>query len=296
MNRGLDELKKEYMGVKAPQKGKEKVINAMEKAIKDKNRKKTILFRKRLTAAAAVVAVAIILPNTNASVAMAMENIPVIGGLFKVVTFRNYEYDDGHRSAKVDVPQLAMEESQDMAAPQAMAGIDELNKNVEDLTNMLIEKFEAEAETIGEGYQGLDITYDVVMDTADWFTLKIDVLETQASGYEQHKYYHIDKRTGNIATLKDLFIDNADYVSPISEEIKRQMRENMAKDENLIYFLDSEITPEEDFVQIQPEQNFYFNENGDIVIAFDEYEVAPGYMGSLEFVIPSDILEPVRKE
>lgn len=296
MNRGLDELKKEYMGVKAPQKGKEKVINAMEKAIKDKNRKKTILFRKRLTAAAAVVAVAIILPNTNASVAMAMENIPVIGGLFKVVTFRNYEYDDGHRSAKVDVPQLAMEESQDMAAPQAMAGIDELNKNVEDYTNMLIEKFEAEAETIGEGYQGLDITYDVVMDTADWFTLKIDVLETQASGYEQHKYYHIDKRTGNIATLKDLFIDNADYVSPISEEIKRQMRENMAKDENLIYFLDSEITPEEDFVQIQPEQNFYFNENGDIVIAFDEYEVAPGYMGSLEFVIPSDILEPVRKE
>lgn len=296
MNRGLDELKKEYMGVKAPQKGKEKVINAMEKAIKDKNRKKTILFRKRLTAAAAVVAVAIILPNTNASVAMAMENIPVIGGLFKVVTFRNYEYDDGHRSAKVDVPQLAMEESQDMAAPQAMAGIDELNKNVEDLTNMLIEKFEAEAETIGEGYQGLDVTYDVVMDTADWFTLKINVLETQASGYEQHKYYHIDKRTGNIATLKDLFIDNADYVSPISEEIKRQMRENMAKDENLIYFLDSEITPEEDFVQIQPEQNFYFNENGDIVIAFDEYEVAPGYMGSLEFVIPSDILEPVRKE
>lgn len=296
MNRGLDELKKEYMRVKAPQKGKEKVINAMEKAIKDKNRKKTILFRKRLTAAAAVVAVAIILPNTNASVAMAMENIPVIGGLFKVVTFRNYEYDDGHRSAKVDVPQLAMEESQDMAAPQAMAGIDELNKNVEDYTNMLIEKFETEAETIGEGYQGLDITYDVVMDTADWFTLKIDVLETQASGYEQHKYYHIDKRTGNIATLKDLFIDNADYVSPISEEIKRQMRENMAKDENLIYFLDSEITPEEDFVQIQPEQNFYFNENGDIVIAFDEYEVAPGYMGSLEFVIPSDILEPVRKE
>lgn len=296
MNRGLDELKKEYMGVKAPQKGKEKVINAMEKAIKDKNRKKTILFRKRLTAAAAVVAVAIILPNTNASVAMAMENIPVIGGLFKVVTFRNYEYDDGHRSAKVDVPQLAMEESPDMAAPQAMAGINELNKNVEDYTNMLIEKFEAEAETIGEGYQGLDITYDVVMDTADWFTLKIDVLETQASGYEQHKYYHIDKRTGNIATLKDLFIDNADYISPISEEIKRQMRENMAKDENLIYFLDSEITPEEDFVQIQPEQNFYFNENGDIVIAFDEYEVAPGYMGSLEFVIPSDILEPVRKE
>lgn len=296
MNRGLDELKKEYMGVKAPQKGKEKVINAMEKAIKDKNRKKTILFRKRLTAAAAVVAVAIILPNTNASVAMAMENIPVIGGLFKVVTFRNYEYDDGHRSAKVDVPQLAMEESPDMAAPQAMAGIDELNKNVEDYTNMLIEKFEAEVETIGEGYQGLDITYDVVMDTADWFTLKIDVLETQASGYEQHKYYHIDKRTGNIATLKDLFIDNADYISPISEEIKRQMRENMAKDENLIYFLDSEITPEEDFVQIQPEQNFYFNENGDIVIAFDEYEVAPGYMGSLEFVIPSDILEPVRKE
>ncbi|OJT72202.1 anti-sigma factor, partial [Clostridioides difficile] len=37
-----------------------------------------------------------------------------------------------------------------------------------------------------------------------------------------------------------------------------------------------------------------FNKNGNLVISFDEYEVAPGYMGAVEFVIPNKVIKRLR--
>ena len=36
-------------------------------------------------------------------------------------------------------------------------------------------------------------------------------------------------------------------------------------------------------------ERYYFNENGELVISFDEYEVAPGYMGAVTFTIPLNV-------
>ena len=44
------------------------------------------------------------------------------------------------------------------------------------------------------------------------------------------------------------------------------------------------------FEKIAPEQKFYINENYKLVIVFDKYEVAPGYMGVVEFEIPTNII------
>jgi hypothetical protein len=37
--------------------------------------------------------------------------------------------------------------------------------------------------------------------------------------------------------------------------------------------------------------NFYINEDGKLVISFNEYDVAPGFMGVVEFVIPTDLIK-----
>ena len=42
--------------------------------------------------------------------------------------------------------------------------------------------------------------------------------------------------------------------------------------------------------------NLYFNESGKLNIVFDEYQVAPGYMGVVTFEIPTEILKPIVKE
>ena len=139
-----------------------------------------------------------------------------------------------------------------------------------------------ETELGPEGYAGLDVTARVVTDTDDWFTLRIDATETMASGYEFSRFYHIDKTTDTVVTLADLFRPGVDYSAVLTAEVLRQMEEQMAQSEEVVYF------PEE-FTAIDPEQNFYFNAEGELVLVFDEYTIAPGSMGMPEFAIPAEV-------
>ena len=88
--------------------------------------------------------------------------------------------------------------------------------------------------------------------------------------------------------LKDLLCGDEAVMAGISENIKAQMGAQLAADENVTYFLNSD-TPEWDFKGIDGDESYYFNENGQLVIVFEEYEVAPGYMGAVEFVIPESV-------
>lgn len=162
------------------------------------------------------------------------------------------------------------------------------------MTNRLIARFEEQVEA-GESYSGIYMDYEVVMDTDTWFTLKINVSEIAGSGTQYQYYYHIDKTTGEIASLRDLFQENADYVTPISRNIKKQMQEVMAADESKIYWIDSEDEMGFQFEAIKEDQNFYLNDAGQIVICFDEYEVAPGYMGLVEFAVDDEAVKGIRK-
>ena len=47
------------------------------------------------------------------------------------------------------------------------------------------------------------------------------------------------------------------------------------------------------FEKISKEQSFYINSEGKLVISFDKYEVAPGYMGIQEFVIPTEVISEI---
>ena len=63
------------------------------------------------------------------------------------------------------------------------------------------------------------------------------------------------------------------------------MKEQMEQEENVTYFIDDDIEI------IHEDSNFYFNENKDLVIVYNKYDIAPGYMGCPEFVIPQDVYE-----
>ena len=55
---------------------------------------------------------------------------------------------------------------------------------------------------------------------------------------EEDYYYTIALATGQRLALADLFKDGADYVTPISKNIKKQMRAQMKADENVMYWTD----------------------------------------------------------
>ena len=227
--------------------------------------------------AAAALALFIAVPNVSPTAAAAMAEVPVLGAIVRVVTFRNYTYDDGYHSADISVAEL---EGGDAA--QAV------NEQVRDYTDRLLGQFQADGETMGESYESLDVTSSVVTDTDQWFTLRVDAVEIRASGYQFSRFYHIDKATDRVVTLKDLFREDADYVTALSGEVRRQMEERMAENAEVSYF------PEE-FTAIDPAQNFYFNGAGELVLVFDEYTIASGATGMPEFAIPADAYETLLK-
>lgn len=259
-------------------------------------------------AAAAAAAVLVILPNTSAKAAYAMSQIPILGDVIKAVTIREYSYESERFQADIKEVQLEVDNSvaeggqtsdTDQAANVNQSenmdrSVAAINEDIDTMTNRLIQRFEEQAAT-GESYGGVYMDHEVVTNTDKWFTLRLDVTEVAGSGAQYQYYYHIDKTTGEIASLKDLFKEGADYVTPVSENIKKQMRERMAEDDYLMYWVDEDPEMGFNFEKIKEDQNFYLNEKGQLVICFDEYEVAPGYMGLVEFAVEEDAIRDILK-
>lgn len=302
----LRQLKEEYENMKIPEAGRERLQAGIDRARMEKKRAEHARRRSAWTTVAAAAVVMIALPNTNMQIAHAMENIPLLGGFFRLVTVRQYNYSDENHDAEVELAQITYgedagegasvgEAAVGAVAPEGTAAgsVEAVNQDMEATVEELIRQFE---DTLSEeGYHGLHVSQEVVTDNAQYYTVKLSVLETEASGYEHNQFYTIDKQTGNVVALADLFAEGSDYISVISENIKTQMREQMVADEGVIYFLDDEDMPEFNFQSITEQTNFYFNESGELVIAFDEYEVAPGYMGAPEFVIPQKVTAGLLK-
>ena len=302
----LRQLKEEYENMKIPEAGRERLQAGIDRARMEKKRAEHARRRSAWTAVAAAAVVMIALPNTNMQIAHAMENIPLLGGFFRLVTVRQYNYSDENHDAEVELAQITYgedagegasvgEAAVGAAAPKGTAAgsVEAVNQDMEATVEELIRQFE---DTLSEeGYHGLHVSQEVVTDNDRYYTVKLSVLETEASGYEHNQFYTIDKQTGNVVTLEDLFAEGSDYISAISENIKTQMREQMAADEGVIYFLDGDDMPEFNFQGITEQTNFYFNEKDELVIAFDEYEVAPGSMGAPEFVIPQEVTAAILK-
>lgn len=224
-----------------------------------------------------------------------MGQLPVIGGLVKAVTFRDYTYESSRNYADVKVPELELDsQAEHSNTKKALEKTtEEINAEIQKITDGLVKEFEAGLAQ-EEWYQDIVVGSEVLATTEDYFTLKLNCYQGAGSGYEWNYYYTIDLNTGERLKLADIFQEGADYITPISENIKKQMRQQMEADENTIYWLEDDIE-EWNFKSITEDTSFYLDEKGQVVIGFDEGEVAPMYMGAVEFKIPADALQSIRK-
>ena len=294
--REWEQLKQEYQETKMS----EEQLASYKKAIAGTSRKtggRALKFS--LGAAAAVFAAFLILPNTSPAIAYAMERVPVLGNLVSVVTFRDYQYDSDRHMADVKVPQIVVDETEETengsqtvkTAKETAKGI---NKEIEQISQELIQEFKENVKD-QEGYQDIMINSEVITATEEYFTLKLICYQGAGSGAEWDYFYTVNLKTGERMALSDFFKEGEDYKKAISDNIKKQMEEQMKADENVIYWLDNQDIPEWNFETITDDTGFYINENGEIVIAFNEGDVAPMYMGCVEFVIDSEEVAAMRK-
>lgn len=293
----LQGVKKEYRSHQMTKAQEEQIYEKIREAKQMDTgiKKQSALIKFLPVAAAAVIGIFIILPNTSATIAHAMEQIPVIGSLVKVVTFRDYEYESDRNMADIEVPEIKPElATQDNALQENLDRTTaEINAEIQTITDNLIKEFEDNLKSEG-GYQDVVVKSEVLATTPDYFTLKLICYQGAGSGYQWNYFYTIDLKTGERLKLKDIFKEGADYITPISENIKLQMQERMDADENVYYWLNDEIE-EWNFKAITDETSFCLNEKGNVVIGFNEGDVAPMYMGTVEFEIPADVLDGIRK-
>ena len=74
-----------------------------------------------------------------------------------------------------------------------------------------------------------------------------------------------------------------------------QMQQQMAEDDGKMYWVDNAEVPEWNFDKITDETSFYLDSDGHLVICFNEGDVAPMYMGCVQFVIPDEVVADIRK-
>ena len=287
-NDKIDKLKENYNNIEIP-KELDDVINDAFKESEDKkieNNKKdwrrNMKNMKKWYASAAAVGLIIVSVNASSTFATSLENIPVIGNIIKIVNFNNYRINKDGMDVSISLPEVSSD-SKDLEY--------KLNKEFEKEGKEAYKKYEAEvAKLEKEGkttHKSADIWSETIAENDKTASIAIYNTEIEASAATSRKIYNINKENKTVLTLEGMFGNN-DYVDVLSKNILSQMKERTKKDSNDVYFVDNTF-------KIKKDQTFYINDKGELVICFDEYEVAPGSAGLVEFVIPSNIVSKLMK-
>lgn len=275
--KNINDLKKEYMDIKIP----ENLDDVVKESIKKVDRKSIV--NKKIIGSAAVLAI-IFGINISPAFADVVSDIPIVGNIVKLVTVKNYTLKKNNVEADIKVPAIEGLENKQLE--------ENLNKEFIENGKKIYEELIEEFPSINNQMKYVGSDYKIKADNDSFLSIEITKEEIQASSYTTKKHYTIDKNKQIVLTLPMLF-EGENYIEEISNDIKAQMIENMKKDTNLIYFLESDENEEviDSFDKIKENQDFYINNDGNLVICFDEYEVAPGYMGTLEFIISDKIFK-----
>jgi len=284
-NDKIDKLKENYNNIEIPKELDDVINDAFNESENKKlenNKKDWRRNMKKWYASAAAVGLIIVSVNASSTFAKSLENIPVIGNIIRVVNFNNYRIDKDGMDVSISLPEVSSD-SKDLEY--------KLNKEFEKEGKEAYKKYEAEvAELEKEGkttHKSAEMWSETVAENDKTLSVAIYNTETEASAATSRKIYNIDKKDKTILTLEGMFGNN-DYVDVLSKNILSQMKERTKKDSNDVYFVDNTF-------KIKKDQPFYINDKGELVICFDEYEVAPGSAGLVEFVIPSNVVSKLMK-
>lgn len=263
----------------------------MKSNLKEIKMKKTKISYFHAVKAAGIAAAAICLlftglVNGSTAFAASMENIPVIGQFAQLVNFRSYSEETEDYAISVLIP--AIIENGDKNSDRS----DDINAEImklceqyaSDAKQRAIEYRKIFLETGGteEEWKEHNITisvdYEIKNEGSDYLSFVIYGYENWLSSAQAAYYYNLNVTTMQYVTLEELLGKN--YVDLVNEQINQQIKERQENGSEVFF------TQEEGgFKTISEKQNFYINNAGNVVIVFDKYEIAPGYMGNVEFEI-----------
>lgn len=283
----------------------------IEEAEKEMERKKIKKFPIRYfsSAVAACFCLLLLLPNLSKETAYALQSIPGIGSYFQLITFRKYSFEDGNHKAEVVVPKLAQGKDEKGIADKGQSGerenlsqggeagslaakeseksnsAQEINFDIEKKTDELIAQFKQEMQD--SEFKNLSVSSQVILDSKDYYVLALSALQQEGDSFTQNHYYTMNKHSGKLLQLSELFPENADYQKLLSNEVISQMKAHNQKGEYPYFIQDGE--DDQGFMEVEKNQSFYINGEGKLVLVFPQGEVAPMAQGEQQFIMPESI-------
>lgn len=272
MSNRLKEWRRQYNDIPIPTELDDIIESALTGHTQQKHMKKRWIWPTSIVAAASIFTATV---NFSPQAAKAMSEVPILKQIIEVITIDKIHEEQESKSIDVEIPEISGLENHQLET--------HLNQAFLEKGKQLYQEY-----TDSNGHLAIQSDYSIVNENNQILSIELNTFKAEASGYEQKDYLTIDKELQTVITLPSLFTSEA-YIEVISEEIKKQMKQNMANDENLIYWLDDV----ESFTTINRDQPFFINEDNHLIISFDEYEVAPGYMGVVQFEIPTEIIDEI---
>lgn len=285
----LADRKQDYDNIKIPEELHRRVeqeiekSRAREKVIQLNRRKRWI--RNTAAAAAAVCVVFTTALNTSTAFAEEAAQLPVIGTLARVLTFRNYEAEKDGIGIAVEVPTI------DMIQTETGIQVDEINRQIYDLCRQYADEAVKRAEEYRKAFLDtggteeeweahkiqINVGYEIKSQTDQYLSFIVRGTESWTTACSESRYYNIDVNTGKRVTLADFF--GKDYVEAVNTDIREQIAQR--KEAGEVFWTEEEGG----FSGITEDAKFYVNEAGNPVIVFEKYEIAPGSSGEIEFEI-----------
>ena len=289
----LENMKERYDAVVIPAELNDRIQQEITRSRRQQAEKKAAsrrhTFRKMIRGMAAAAAAAGILFTTalNTSPVFAKEaaQLPVIGGVARILTFRSYETEKDDIAVSVEIPTI------EMIAADTGITVDGINQEILERC----EQYARDALLRAEEYRTpfldtggtpdewaehnikITVGYEIRQQSNDYLSFVVRGTENWTNAYSESKYYNLDLNTGRPVTLQDLL--GSDYVELADKSIWEQIARRQNAGE--VFF----TAEEGGFTGISEYVRFYINRDNRPVIVFEKYEIAPGSSGEVEFEI-----------
>lgn len=242
-------------------------------------------WRKCGIGAAACLAVLVGALNLSPAVAAAAAEVPVLGSLFRVMTFISCNASDGGINYMVSVPGLETDGESELA--QAV------NEAIQNRVLRLEEKARRDWEDYKEAFfatggteeewggrtMDVIVNYEIKSQTDTRVSFVVTFAEGWVASMEERYCYNLDLAEDRDITLADLLGEN--WVERCNEAVNAGIAASV-DEEGFTYF----FTPEQGgFTTVDEDTAFYIREDGVPVLVFPEYSIAAGAAGSPDFPV-----------
>lgn len=276
----FQEPKSEYEHIPIPEELSERVQEGLRQGRRARARRR---WTRSIGTVAACFAVLVGTLNLSPTVAAAAADVPVLGGLFQVLTVRNYTTEQDQAHYQVKVPEV---DADGQAAQRVNAEIQKrVDAYIAEYQAMWKEYREAFLSTGGTEEEWAKRSMDVVVDyqimsqTDTTLSFMLDLSQCSFSAAEERHYYNLNLAEDRDITLEELL--GEDWVSRCNTSVQNYITSHMEPD-GFSYF----FSPEEGgFTTVDTSTSFYIREDGTVVLSFPRYSIAAGAAGIVEIPV-----------